>query len=190
MERAYIEDQVFEKIDFTETVLAEADYENCRFLNCNFSNANLSNIHFAGCSFSSCNLSMVTIMKTAFRDSSFADCKLLGLHFENCHPFLFEVRFTNCLLNLSSFYEVKLAKTKFINTSLQEVDFTGTDLTAAVFDNCDLLSARFDQSILEKADLRTAYNYSIDPSVNRIKKAKFSMPWVVGLLDALDIEVE
>jgi fluoroquinolone resistance protein len=43
---------------------------------------------------------------------------------------------------------------------------------------------------LEKADLRTAYNYSIDPSINKIKKAKFSLPGVVGLLSKYDIEIE
>jgi fluoroquinolone resistance protein len=44
--------------------------------------------------------------------------------------------------------------------------------------------------LLEKADFRTAYNYSIDPEKNRIKKAKFSIFGVTGLLDKYDIEIE
>ena len=43
---------------------------------------------------------------------------------------------------------------------------------------------------LEKADFRTAFNYSIDPENNRMKKAKFSPPEVVGLLNKYDIEID
>ena len=46
-----------------------------------------------------------------------------------------------------------------------------------------------DQTILEKADFRTAKNYSIDPEQNRLKKAKFSLSGVVGLLRKYDIVV-
>jgi fluoroquinolone resistance protein len=44
--------------------------------------------------------------------------------------------------------------------------------------------------MLEKADFRTSNGYSIDPEMNRIKKAKFSLEGVAGLLDKYDIEVE
>jgi len=37
--------------------------------------------------------------------------------------------------------------------------------------------------------LRTAFNYSLNPELNKIKKAKFSLPAVVGLLDKYDIEI-
>jgi uncharacterized protein YjbI with pentapeptide repeats len=73
---------------------------------------------------------------------------------------------------------------------LNEVDFTESDLTASIFDNCDLNLATFDNSILEKADLRTSYNYSIDPERNRIKKARFSVAGISGLLDKYDIQIE
>jgi hypothetical protein len=49
--------------------------------------------------------------------------------------------------------------------------------------------ATFENTILEKADLRTAYNYSIDPTMNKIKKAMFSKAGISGLLDRLDIDI-
>jgi uncharacterized protein YjbI with pentapeptide repeats len=72
---------------------------------------------------------------------------------------------------------------------LQEVDFSEADLNSSIFDNCDLMRATFENTILEKVDLRTSYNYSLDPELNRIRKAKFSMSGIVGLLNKYDIEI-
>ena len=70
------------------------------------------------------------------------------------------------------------------------MDFSATDLSASNFANCDLSGAIFDNSILEKTDFRTAYNYSINPEINKIKKAKFSVSGIAGLLDKYDIVIE
>jgi uncharacterized protein YjbI with pentapeptide repeats len=64
-----------------------------------------------------------------------------------------------------------------------------TDLTEAVFDDCDLQRAIFVNTNIEKTDFRTAFNYSIDLELNRIKKAKFSAHGISGLLDKYDIEI-
>jgi len=70
------------------------------------------------------------------------------------------------------------------------MDFADADLSGAVFDNCDLYQAAFNYTNLEKADFRTAYNYSIDPEINRIKKAKFSISGLPGLLHKFDIDIQ
>jgi uncharacterized protein YjbI with pentapeptide repeats len=85
---------------------------------------------------------------------------------------------------------LKLAKTRFINCSLKETDFAEADLSSSVFNNCDLAHAGFDNTNLEKADLRTAYNYSIDPERNKVKKAKFSAAGLSGLLHKYDLIIE
>jgi fluoroquinolone resistance protein len=189
MEKIITEEKQFEQIDFTTTALPVGDYENCSFTNCHFSNGNLSSINFTDCSFNSCNLSMAILAKTAFRDCNFKDSKLLGLHFEHCNEFGLSVAFDNCLLNLSSFYQRKLKQTMFKNSSLQEVDFTSSDLSGSTFDNCDLSGATFENCMLENADFRTAYNYAIDPEINRLKKAKFSIAELPGLLNKYSIDV-
>ena len=43
---------------------------------------------------------------------------------------------------------------------------------------------------LEGVDFRSSFNYSIDPSLNRIKKARFAISGLPGLLDKFDIEIE
>jgi fluoroquinolone resistance protein len=100
------------------------------------------------------------------------------------------VNFDNCNLSHSSFYKTKLKKTQFINLKLNEVDFTECDLSSSVFDNCDLTGAIFENAIIEKADFRTSFNYSIDPEKNRIKKARFSLSGIAGLLSKYDIEID
>ena len=70
------------------------------------------------------------------------------------------------------------------------MDFTEADLNNSVFDKCDLLNSKFDVTVLEGTDFRTAFNYSIDPEKNKIKKAKFSASGISGLLDKYDIEIE
>jgi uncharacterized protein YjbI with pentapeptide repeats len=94
------------------------------------------------------------------------------------------------VLRHSSFYRASLPGTVFAHAQLIDTDFTGSDLTACVFDHCALTGARFEQTILEKADLRTAYGYTINPNVNRIKKARFSASGLAGLLLQHDIVIE
>ena len=185
-----IEKQLFERIDYTVNGLPRGEYENCTFLNCNFYNAELSHITFRECRFENCDFSLAKFKNTALSGILFVGCKLLGVSFEECNPFLLGLDFENCLLKLAVFNKLKLKKTRFKNCNLQETDFTETDLTASTLDNCDLQRAIFDKTLLEKADFRTSFNYSIDPENNRIKKARFSRVGVVGLLDKFGIEIE
>lgn len=180
-----IQDKTFEKDDLP----AKGEYENCVFNNCDFSYNDLSGFVFIDCTFNGCNLSLANLNKTSFRDVDLKNCKMLGLRFDTCNEFGLSFSFDNCQLNHSSFYKTKIKKTVFKNSQLQETDFTETDLTSSVFDNCNLMLAVFDRTILEKVDFRTSYNYSINPETNRIKKAKFSLSGISGLLNKYDIEI-
>jgi len=186
----YIEGEEIKSRDFSENPLERGDYEDCIFSNCNFSNADLSHINFVECELNDCDLSTSKLVNTAFREITFKGCKLLGLHFEHCNDFLFQVRFENCQLDLSTFYQRQLKQTLFKDCSLKETDFTEADLTASVFDNCDLAGAVFENSILEKADLRTAHNFNINPNTNRINKAVFSNNNLSGLLQQYDVVIK
>ncbi len=186
----YLADQTFEKIDFSLETPTAKEYDHCTFINCNFANTDLSNINFNECEFTGCNMSMAKLIKTSFREAKFKHCKLFGLHFEDCNPMLFSVQFDTCQLNFSSFYKLKMKKTIFKNTVLQEVDFTATDLTGAIFKDSDLNRAKFENTLLEGADFRSAQHFILNPEQNRIKKAKFSLQGLPGLLTSYAIEVE
>lgn len=186
MTEIYIQDKTFNQKD----TLTKGEYENCIFNSCDFSDKDLSEFKFIDCEFNGCNLSLAKLYKTILRDVQFNDCKMLGLRFDTCNEFGLLFSFDNCQLNHSSFYQIKIKNTIFKNSQLQEADFAETDLTSTAFDNCNLNRAIFDQTILEKADFRTAYNYSIDPEINRIKKARFSISGITGLLNKYEIDIE
>lgn len=190
MNRTFTEGETFKGVAFTEKGLPKGDYEDCVFDQCIFSASDLSNHNFVECEFVDCDLSTAKIASTSFQDIRFIRCKVLGVHFERCNEFLFSVNFEGCQLNLSSFYQRSLKKTKFKDCNLGEVDFVEADLTKAVFDNCNLEGAIFENTLLPEADLSTSYNFSIDPEINRIHKAKFSKAGVVGLLGKYNITVE
>lgn len=185
-----IENKIFENITFGEENPADGVYEECRFIHCNLNTADLSAVTFRNCTFDGCDLSLAKLRETSFQEVRFENSKLLGLQFCDCRELLLEFEFDQCMLKLSNFQRLNLKNTKFTDCNLQEADFTGTDLTGATFDNCDLTRTTFDHTILEKADFRTAYNFSINPAKNRIRKAKFSLSGLTGLLDVYDVEIE
>jgi uncharacterized protein YjbI with pentapeptide repeats len=174
----------------TGTPALAGEYEKCRFEHCELSQADLSGIKFIDCTWHHSNLSLAKLNHTAFQSNHFLNCKLLGLSFAQCNPFLLSLQFENCLMSMVSFYNLKLKGTLFTNCQLHEADFTAADFTQAVFNNCDLQLATFDQTTLEKADLRTAFNYSIYPDKNKIKKARFSTQGLSGLLQHYGIVIE
>ena len=184
------EDKDFTNINFIETGIDDTEYEQCRFINCNFEEANLSMIKFVDCVFKGCNLSLAKFGDTVFRDIQFVDCKMLGLHFEHCHEFGLTANFDNCMLNHSCFYRRKIKKTNIHNCKLIECDFTEADMSESVLQNNDFHGAIFDRTNLQKADLRGSFNYIINPAINQIKKANFSLHGVAGLLHQYDIKID
>ena len=73
MERVYVTDKQFERINFDAAVLMAGDYEDCDFTNCEFQQADLSGYHFSDCRFTGCNLSMVSLNKAALQNMVFKD---------------------------------------------------------------------------------------------------------------------
>jgi fluoroquinolone resistance protein len=190
MSNKYLQDQHFDKIDFTQNDLEKGEYENCTFKNCNFCEVNLSDFKFVECDFVDCNFSLAILNGTAFRNITFKDCKMLGLQLEKCNQFGLAFSFDHCQLNHSSFFQLKIKKTIFNNCQLQEIDFSEADLRNSVFTDCDLSQAIFQNSNLEKVDFRSAYHYSLDPEKNRLKGATFSLAGISGLLDQYQINIE
>ncbi len=193
MTKNYIDSEdttLFEKAVAAELFQERRTFEECRFRACSFAGAKLDGMVLRSCIFEECDLTLATFRDTSLQEVRFIRCKLVGVQFDACRRLLLEVAFEKCLSRLSGYVGMSLKNTVFEGCDLQEADFTGTDLAGSSFAGCDLTRAQFNRTNLEGADLRTAYGYAFAPESNRLKRAKFSMPEVLGLLDAYGIEIE
>ena len=182
-------DEIFEDVDAKGEKLNGRRFENCSFKNCSFSDASFRDVTLIECKFDGCDLSNTQFTGARMRDSTFQDSKLIGINWASASA-LSGVSFQKCILNLSVFQSLDLRKCAIVDCAAREADFSETNLSEANLRGTDFSGARFSNTKLEKADLRNAVNYAIDPNENRIKKAKFSLPEAMSLLQGLGIEVE
>ena len=181
--------KTFEKIVYVDKKVNNREFEDCVFKNCDFSNSDFSYSSFMDCEFIDCNLAMTKLLGTSLKGVRFKNCKLLGIQFEECDDFLFNVNFQECVLDYSSFANKKMPKTKFNSCSLKDTSFIGANLTSSVFENSNLDGAIFNNTQLAGADFSKASNFKIDPEFNPMKKARFSAQGIIGLLEKYDIKI-
>lgn len=181
---------MFERWDAARLAAYPHELEQCRFVSCDFSGANLSNLLFIDCLFERCNLASATLANTGLQNVAFSECKLSGLQFGACRDMLFGVHFERCQMPYASFYGRRMPRTRFAHCALSDADFTNADLTEAVFAECSLAGAVFEHTQLAGADFTTATNFIIDPTLNYLRKARFSTAGLPGLVTQLGIVIE
>lgn len=184
----------FEEENFDETfphtkTVAGFEFINCTFSSIDFSQANFSLAKFIDCHFSKCNFSNADLKSGTFRSPRFSHCKLLGINWTNLQTLALPV-FDECLMDYCVFQGMNLVSSVFKDSSLKEVDFYECKLGKSSFGGSTLTSSNFNKSDLGQADFRYALKYEIDVRYTNVKKAKFSLPEALGLLAALDIEIE
>jgi fluoroquinolone resistance protein len=183
------EGKLFEKIQWQEKVVSERNFTECTFRNCQFNMLSFVDCYFTDCIFEDCDLSLMKVKTSYFSRLQIIRCKAIGIHwFDTGKPF--SVEFIDSNISYSSFFGKPLKKTKFKNCVAKEVDFSECILIEADFSGTDLEGARFSNTDLSHANFKEARNYFIDVQFNKVKKAKFSLPEALKLLDAFDIEVE
>lgn len=185
----YHQNKTFSAINYAENELVGREFDKCNFKQVDFSNCKIQDCIFSDCVLEDCNLSLAQFPKTGFNSIKFKNCKLLGVDFNPVRDLSFSVSFDNCILDYASFSRKKLRNTIFKKCRLQEVNFQESDLTGSVFADCDLNRASFSNTILNEVDFTSAYNFSIDPENNRIKKAKFSTSGLQGLLEKYNLQI-
>jgi fluoroquinolone resistance protein len=184
------EEREWRDIHWQRQAPPQGAYDLCRFVHCDLSNAVLTGYHFTDCLFADCDFSNADLRGVVFNDATFEGCKLTGLHFEECHHIPFGVRFQGSILTLASFTKMMLRKTMFHDCRLTETDFSGADLREAVFTGSDLDRAIFSECNLERADFRKTINCTLDPARNRMRRSKFSLEGLPGLLSAYGLDIE
>jgi uncharacterized protein YjbI with pentapeptide repeats len=188
-------DQVFSNVTLATPKLTRTEFDSCVFENCNFREATLYACRFSNCVFSGCDLGLAKLPNCRFIEVEFKQSKLIGIDWttvgtSSTDLIMFSVGFEGCVLDFSSFYGMSIAKTKMRDCSAKEADFTETDLSEADLRGTDFEASTFLHTTLEKANLIDARNYAIDPLLNKIRRAKFSLPDAVSLLATFEIKIE
>lgn len=185
----YYKEQLFEKTDFKNQVISEIEFYKCEFVSCIFVKSVFDKCVFEKCEFRNCDLSVVDFAESALIDAEFTDSKLIGIDWTKARKPIY-IDFLKCVLNDSSFYKLDLRSRKIESCTAHNVDFEEINLSKAICSRTDFLGSKFNGADLSEADFTEAVNYSIDPNNTKIKKAKFSHPEVLNLLDAWDIIIE
>ncbi|MVM37821.1 pentapeptide repeat-containing protein [Spirosoma sp. HMF3257] len=163
------------------------EFEHCTFKKLDLSRIECTNSNFINCRFDDCNLTRVGLGNVKLYDVSFFSCKLAYVDFGQCNAFGFHVNFQECQLDNTAFLNRKLKKAKFVDCSIIEAHFIRCELVGALFKNCNLEFAKFDGNDLTQVDFSSSYNIELNPDENKVKKAKFSLQNLPGLLTKYDL---
>jgi fluoroquinolone resistance protein len=186
----YFENQTFKKEVCISSDLKGTSFSRVIFESCDLSQSLLMQAKLIGCKFLGCNLSLIKLDGSRLQEVEFEDCKLVGVNFSKVDPLFFSVKFKNCLIDLANFSDLQLKGTSFLNCLIREAHFSHTNLAETVFTGSDLAGTTFHNCNLSKAVFTDALNYSIDPTTNVLKRARFSSPGVLSLLDHLGIIID
>lgn len=173
-----------------EILLEKVDsFENSEFVGCSFKGLDLQghtfkNSKFLECRFEACNLSNVEILNSVFRDVEFFNSKLVGLNYSSTNA-ISQLSYKKSCLNFSIFQELNLENIIIEDCIAREIDFSYSNLKKSSFKSSDLLNCIFNNVDLTSADFSGAFSYEIDPTITKIKNAKFSLPEALSLLNSL-----
>jgi fluoroquinolone resistance protein len=188
------DDESFKELDFVGATLEGIRFRDCSFSRCNFSDATLARCRFSDCDFVDCNLSLARLTGSGFAAVTFTDCKMVGINWTQAHWSNIRtaqaLAFKRCVLNDSSFFGLDLRELALVECRAFDVDFTDAHCEDADFRHTDLRDSVFARTRLVGANFSNAQNYRIDIFNNDIKRARFSLPEAISLLDSLDIELE
>jgi uncharacterized protein YjbI with pentapeptide repeats len=149
----------------------------------------LKQVRVLDCEFETCSLSSANV-EDAVLQAAFIDSKIEGINFFTAKHELMSLSFERCLIRYSSFAMLRLHKTKFVGCTFQFVDFADADLKESDFSHSTFDDCVFQNTNLAKADFRGARGYTINPTLNTIANARFSVPDVLGLLSSFQIRVD
>ena len=186
----YSERKEFSCIHTEAVSLYDAVYTDCTFTGCSFNKTDLTNTTFTDCTFINCELVMCRIDGTTIDSVQFKSSRLTGINFTEASEYGFSPDFTDCLLDSCVFYDNTLNHDCFINTTLRNTDFTNCRLKNVDFSGSRFQSAGILGCNLEGSDFRSASGYSIDPSANKLKGARFSLPEAASFLKYIGVTVE
>ncbi len=188
---AWYEEQEFSAVGARGFTVAGVEFCDCAFSRCDFAGAEFRDCRFDRCTFTACDLSLARVPDSRFSAVQIVECRAVGIDWSGATArAALELTFLRSDLSQSVFLERATRRLSLLDCVAREVEFAGADLRGARFAGTDLSGARFLETELTEADFRGARGYFLDPSRNRVRKARFALPEAVALLGAFDIILE
>ena len=133
----YFLDIEYDSIAYNEEEVNFKEFECCIFTNCNFSKCVFLAVTFIDCIFNDCTFSGAKINYVAFRTVIFNRCEIKDVNFAMCDKLIFEIAFTNCILDFSKFYTLKIKEQEnkeiYTPESIQKTIDSSYDITNSSF---------------------------------------------------------
>lgn len=99
------------------------------------------------------------------------------------------INFYSCNISHSNFFGLSLSEITIQKCKAHDVDFREADLSYSNLADSDFYQCLFLHTKLISADFSDAVNYNIDISLNDVKKATFTFPEVINLLQHFEIKI-
>jgi len=184
-------DQEFKELNLDGTKINSSEFIDCEFINCSFVESEFKQCRFVNCDFKYCDLSLSKVPGSLFNYTCFENSKIIGVNWAQADWPISDlgqpISFLKSAINHSTFIGLSLKSIQIIDCAAVDVDFREADLSKSDFSGSDLSESLFIHTNLSEANLSQARNYLIDPGLNDLKKAKFSLPEAMSLLYNMDI---
>ncbi len=172
-----------EGAQFRDCVFEECDLRELRLLACELNDSDLLG----------CDLRLLDVQGSRFGGVTLEACHAVGVQWHRADTSVqrpLEVDAQDSILSFCSFVGLDLRKRRFEGCTMHEALFEACDLRDASLRHSDLAGTLFKGCDLRGADLRTARNYAIVASDNRVEGLHVALPDAAGLLAGMGVVLE
>jgi uncharacterized protein YjbI with pentapeptide repeats len=185
------EEQSFEGLSLQGEEIRFKEFYGCRFSRCSFLETAFGHCRFVDCEFVDCDLGLCRVKSCSFTNTVFTKSQVVGVNWTEAswpkRGLLRAIDFFDCAISHSTFLGLSLREINICGCMAHNADFAEADLSRATCTGTDFADSRFLHTDLTGADFVGARNYAISPTMNVLKRTKFSLPEAISLLYGLDI---
>lgn len=190
---SYSEQITFQDVILEGETVSDREFTGCRFQNCVLERCKFIRCRFSDCVFSCCRVSELEFKDTILLDCEFEQCHLTGINWSLLvgGGFMFPIALMKqCHLKYNYFTEMNFLKFNFSQNEILSSLFADCNLSESSFKGCGLEKTEFFRCNMTKADFRESTGYQIDLESCKLKKARFSFPEALNLLNGLGILID
>ena len=187
-----VDQSVFADVNWER--VEDAEFHGCTFVGSDFSDAIVTESRFVECRFERCDLSLWKPANSVVGGCHFEDCRLLGVDWTLAswpRVALYEANtFLRCDLSMGTFADLDLGPTRFSECRLRELSFRFARMAGADLRGSDCLGTDFHGADLSGAALVGVAGLTVDPISSKLDGATVDAEGAIAILQSLGINLE